>query len=261
MEEHINLCLLWLLFGLSHIALSIQVVRSRMVNLLGEGWFILCYSMIAITTFYCLVSYYADNRPSHEVGFGYSLSGLTGYIGAVLILLGMALLNTCITGYISSPMAVFSQKINSPTGIQRITRHPFLSGFALIFTAHLMFSSAHMNAIFFGGFVVLCVAGMIHQDKKLLSTKGDVYRQYLAQSSAFPFLAIIQGRQKLEFNELPWPTLLMGGTLAIVLYYIHGSLMKSGGLWFITAIVGIAVLELIFAWRVHVLPTWQKKTN
>ena len=51
MQEGLVTALLWLLFGGSHVVLSIRAIRTRMVARLGEPGFILVYSVVAIGTF------------------------------------------------------------------------------------------------------------------------------------------------------------------------------------------------------------------
>ena len=62
MEEGLVTALLWLLFGGTHVVLTLRPIRQRLVGGLGEVGFIVVYSLIAILTFAALVHYVALHR-------------------------------------------------------------------------------------------------------------------------------------------------------------------------------------------------------
>src|SRR5207244_3013412 len=57
-----------------------------------------------------------------------------------------------------------------------------------------------------------------------------------------PFGAILAGRQRLEWRELPAGALVLGVVLAVVLRTVHGSIFAHGGAWVIAAVLGGAAL-------------------
>ena len=62
MEPAINVALLWLLFGGTHIALATTGPRTSLVGRFGEWGFVGVYSAVALVSFGFLVHYFAVHR-------------------------------------------------------------------------------------------------------------------------------------------------------------------------------------------------------
>ncbi|BCX80453.1 hypothetical protein MIT9_P0026 [Methylomarinovum caldicuralii] len=107
-----------------------------------------------------------------------------------------------------------------PIGILRITRNPVLWGIALWALLHLLANGDVSSVIFFATFLVLAVGGSFDIDRKRLRQFGEHWRRYMEQTSNLPFQAILQGRQKLVWQEIGWGRIV----LALVLYFgfLHG---------------------------------------
>ncbi len=101
-----------------------------------------------------------------------------------------------------------------PTGILRITRHPMLWGIALWALLHLLANGDLAAVIFFGTFLVLATKGSYDLDRKRLKQYGKAWQRYQQITSIIPFQAILQGKQKLDWQELGWWRI----ALALVLY-------------------------------------------
>jgi uncharacterized membrane protein len=87
-------------------------------------------------------------------------------------------------------------------GIQRITRHPFLCGFAIWSGTHLLFNPEPAALWFFGAFLALSLIGPALIDAKRAKKFGAKWQAYAAVTSALPFLAIAQGRNRFVFSEM-----------------------------------------------------------
>jgi uncharacterized membrane protein len=111
-----------------------------------------------------------------------------------------------------------------PTGILRVTRHPMNMAFALFGLAHLLGNGALGDVFFFGQFVVLGVAGAYHQDARMARDKGERYRAFARSTSVLPFGAIVIGRNRLAFDELAIPMLLIALVAFAALLIYHGGL-------------------------------------
>jgi uncharacterized membrane protein len=99
-------------------------------------------------------------------------------------------------------------------GVLRITRHPLMWGIALWSGLHLLANGDLAAVIFFGTFLVLAVKGTFDLDKKRLKEHGERWQRYLEVTSNLPFWAILQGRQRLIWQELSFWQI----ALALVLY-------------------------------------------
>ena len=103
-----------------------------------------------------------------------------------------------------------------------------------------------MGAVAFGGLALVAIVGARHQDAKLLARNGRSYGDYVAATSGLPLAAVLGGRQRLVWRELPLGALAAGLGIAAGLRVVHGSIFAHGGLWVIVTVVGAAG---IFAWQ------------
>jgi uncharacterized membrane protein len=240
---------LWLLFGGSHVGLATHPVRSRLVARFGEMGFTAIFYLVAALSFAWLVSYYAAHR--FDGAPGLDLASLPVARGAltIAIVAGFMLIVPALVIYPSLPAALFGQTIRGPRGIERITRHPFDAGTALFAVAHALLAPHAVGIVFFGGFALLAVLGSRHQDGKLLARHGSPYADYLNATSAVPFAAILAGRQRLVWRELPIGSIAGGLALALVLRQWHEAIFAHGGAWIIATFLGGALIAGFNAWR------------
>lgn len=242
---------LWILFGGSHLFFSYSPVRNALTTTLGEEKFILFFTAISSISFALLVAYYASNRMDSNAITPFVSGPASTLIAIVFITFGMILMSYCIVEYTKSPMAAFSKTVPVPTGMARITRHPFLMGNVFLFGTHLLLAQSTADLLFFGGFVILAIAGMVHQDKKLLKKKGDDYKEFVYKTSSIPFFAIFLGRQKIVLSELNWLPIGLGLAVTFCLRYLHDSILADSGLWFILGMVGVGTVETFLAWKAN----------
>src|SRR5437899_13047458 len=57
--------------------------------------------------------------------------------------------------------------IRAPRGVERVTRHPFFVGVALLASAHVLLATRLVGAVFFAGLAALAILGAWHQDRTL----------------------------------------------------------------------------------------------
>lgn len=248
MEPALVVLLLATLFAGTHVGLATRAVRPRLVGALGEGGFFGLYSLVAVLTFWLLVSYYAAHRFEGAPGPGLGAIPLVHGALLVVIAAGFVLMVSGLAVYPRLPMALFGQPIREPYGIERITRHPFFAGTALIGIAHLLLATHLVGVVVMGTLAVLSIAGARHQDAKYLHSRGRPYAEYLAVTSAVPFAAIVDGRQRLVWSELPLAASALGVGVAVVLRSVHASLFADGGRWIVLAVVSGGALASLQSW-------------
>lgn len=234
-----------LLFVGTHVGLSTGRVRGALVARLGEGGFTAFYLIVASLTWAGLITAYAAHRFDGPAGLALGATALRWPLMLVIVV-GMALLVTGFAVYPALPSALFAPSVPPPRGIARVTRHPFFAGVALVFVAHALLATRLVGAIVALALAVLAIVGGWHQDRKL-QARHDAYGAYLAATSAVPFAAIVAGRQRLAWRELPIRFLAAGVVVAVVLRSIHASLFAAGGLWMIVALVGGGLLATVQA--------------
>jgi uncharacterized membrane protein len=123
MEPALVVFLLALVFAGTHVGLATGGIRLRLVARLGEGGFLLAYSLLAALSFWALAAYYAAHR--FEGAPGLALGTVTLARGALLAMIGVGVVLAVSGLFIPPRLAAFDHPIRPPYGLERITRHPF----------------------------------------------------------------------------------------------------------------------------------------
>jgi uncharacterized membrane protein len=238
---------LWIAFAGTHIGLS--AVRSRMVARIGEIPFVVLFYIVAAITFAALVTYYAAHRWDGLPALALGNVPIVRWPLMGIVTFGIVLMTAALVDYPRLPTALFDQPIRGVRGIERVTRHPFFSGAALLGGAHMLLATHLSGVVFFGGLAVFALLGALHQDHKLTARRGRAYADYCAATSMIPFAAVLDGRQPLVWRELPLRVGAIGLILSLALRYGHDHLFARGGLWIVVAVVGGGGIAGINAWR------------
>ncbi len=253
MEPAVGVALCWLLFGGLHVGLATARLRSALVARLGEAGFVACYSLLASVTFAWLVRFYAAHRFEGAPGLAlgdvpWLRAPLVAAVGSGFVLALGSLLS-----YPTSPYPPLGHAVPPPHGLERITRHPFFAGVTIVALAHVGLATRLAGTVFHAGLALLAGVGAWHQDRKLLRLRGERYARYLAATSAVPFAAIVAGRQRLVWSELPWFGLATAAVAAAWLRAVHGAIFAHRGTWLIAAVVGgagaLGILSAVQAYR------------
>lgn len=245
MQEGFVTVLLWLLFGGSHVVLSVQSIRKRLVARLGEGGFIFVYSVIAIATFAALVHYVARHQSSEpHPSLLVSIPPVRGAL-MVLSVAGFSLFVTAVLVYPRLPMATFRHRVMPARGVQQITRHPFFSGIAIWAAAHALLAPTTVTFVFFIGVVVFSFVGGLHQDGRLIDELGEPYRAYVAATSFWPLVAVITKRQEINWREQPWFAYGVGIGASLGLYQVHGDIFNHGGAYVIGVVSAGSIIAIL----------------
>jgi uncharacterized membrane protein len=241
MSPVLGVLTLWLLFGGTHVVLASGRVRSALVGRLGEWGFMLIFSLVAALSFAALVSYYAAHR--FEGPAGPSLGTVPALRWTLLgvVAAGVVLITAALAVYPRSPMALFNERVRSARGLDRVTRHPFFVGVTLLGAAHALLATRLVGTVAMGGLAVFALVGGWHQDRKLLRLRGEPYGAYVAATSGIPFAAIVAGRQRLVWRELPFGAFALGAVFVVALRSVHASIFARGGAWVIATVLGGAV--------------------
>ena len=245
MREGFVTALLWLLFGGTHVGLTVRPIRKRLVGRFGEGGFVFLYSVIAIVTFAALIHYVALHR--FEEASSALLVTIPPVRGALvsLCVFGFSLFVTAVLVYPRLPMATFRHRIVPARSVQQITRHPFFSGIALWAAAHALLAPSHVTFVFFVGVVVLSVVGGLHQDRRLIAELGAQYGEYVGATSFWPFVAAIKKRQRIQWREQPWFAFGVGLGASLGLYHVHAHIFDRGGAYVIGVVSAGSIIAIV----------------
>ena len=237
------------LFAISHIGLGWPPVRQFLVARLGRWGFTLLFTLVAWITFGSAVATYAAHAGEGPAGLALGASAAARFTLVAAIVLGLMLMTGAFAGYVGSPYSFGGEQVREPRGLERVTRHPFFVGTALLGGAHALLATRLVGALLMGSLALFALLGAWFQDRKLLALRGEPYAAYLAATSTVPFAAIAAGRQRLVASELPYGTLLLGLALAWLLRSLHAHLFDHGGAYVIAALVLGPLLILVSEWR------------
>lgn len=249
MEPALVVVALALVFAGTHVGLAMHPVRRRLVDRLGEGGFFAAYSLTATLTFWLLIAYYARHRLEGAPGLALGGVPFVRTVLLALVVAGCVLAAAGLAAYPRSPVALFGQTIHEPRGVERITRHPFFAGTALVGVAHALLAPHLSGAVLMGALAVLALAGARHQDAKHLQRQGRAYAEHLAVTSFVPFAAIVAGRQRLVWRELPLAASVIGLGAAVLLRSVHAYLFAADGWWLVIAVAGGGAVASVQSWR------------
>jgi uncharacterized membrane protein len=239
----------WILFAGAHIGLGTRRVRRGLVAQLGEQGFGVAFSVVAALTFTPLVRFYAAHRFEGPAGIAAATHPVWHGLLTVLALGGVALAVAGVVAFRPSTMSPFGARVPAVRGLDRVTRHPFFVGVAVLAIVHMLLASRLVGTVFFGGLAAFTLLGMRIQDAKLLHQRGAPYADYLAATSAVPFAAVVRGRQTVVASELPWIGFGVGLAAAVFLRWAHEGILAREGLWVIAVVVGGAFSILVRGFR------------
>jgi uncharacterized membrane protein len=214
----VSLALATLAFVGTHLALS-HPLRTRVVQNVGDQWFLLLYSAVALVTLaWMILSYRAADESfpfwrapdwAWPVASGVMLL-------ACILLAGSFFRNPAFPHPGSKPKAP-----RAASGIFAVTRHPMNMAFALWALVHIASWGAVANLIVAGGILLLSLLGSIGQDHKKLNVVGEPWRQWMGRTSFLPFGALLAGRAKWSALREAWPAVLLGLLLWLAITWFH----------------------------------------
>ncbi|WP_082803692.1 MULTISPECIES: NnrU family protein [unclassified Anabaena] len=113
------------------------------------------------------------------------------------------------------------------TGIIRITRHPQMVGQIIWCIAHTLWLGTSFTLVTSIGLVLHHLFGVWHGDRRLSDRYGEAFAIVKQRTSIIPFLAIIDGRQSLNWQEFLRPAYLGIGIFVALLWWAHPFLLVA----------------------------------
>ncbi len=199
-------------FLLTHFVTSTPL-RAKLVAAMGEGPYRGHYSLAAFATLGFMIWAYG-NAPREILW--------SGMRELPLFVMPLALiLIAC--GYSRNPTMVGAEGLlrseDPARGIIRVTRHPVMWGLMLWAAAHVLARGDIKSLIFFGSFLLLAAFGTLSMDRRKRANPD--WSRFAAATSHVPFVAIAQGRNRLEWREIGWTRPLAGIVAFFLLLWIH----------------------------------------
>jgi uncharacterized membrane protein len=207
------------LFVGMHLLLSSEPIRARLIAFLGVQPFRGVYSLVALGTFIPMLVAFGHHKHAGMMLWNLRDEPIARAVTWLLMFVALILV---IGGLINpNPAAIGAPTRDRPSGILKITRHPSFVAFVCFGLGHLLMNGWTGDVVFFGGFVVLGVAGGIHQDYRKLREIGAPYREFLAATSFFPGAALMGRRAEWSHSDMPWTAITLGIVAGIVLVIFH----------------------------------------
>jgi uncharacterized membrane protein len=199
--------------------ISSTPLRPLLAQAIGERGYIVAYSLLAFATLGWMI--WAFNRaPVEPLWPGLRL--------APAILMPFSFILFACGLFSRNPTAVGQAKAMASAeparGIIRVTRHPVMWGFILWAVAHILARGEMKATVFFGAFLVLAALGALLIDRRKEKALGEDWKRFAAVTSYFPFLAIAQGRNRLDLAEIGWRNPVIGLLLYGVVFWFHASI-------------------------------------
>jgi len=189
-----------LFLPLSHFLMSSPPLRAPLVRWVGERFFLIAYSSVALFAFAWLIV--AFRQTPHIVLWvapAWMRAALLPVIllAIVLVVAGLTTPNPVIV----SARGLF-QRADIVQGVLRVTRNAFFWGAGLFAVAHIILTGHVSGVLAFGSVALLGFAGGPILDAKKARQHGAAWETFSGATSNVPFLAIAQGRQRLNWTEI-----------------------------------------------------------
>ena len=113
------------------------------------------------------------------------------------------------------------------TGIIRISRHPQMVGQVIWCIAHTLWVGTTFTLLTSLGLVLHHLFAVWHGDRRLLARYGEAFETVKARTSIIPFLAVIQGRQTLKWQEFLRPAYLGVTAFVLLFWWAHPLLLQA----------------------------------
>lgn len=208
-----------------HIFISSTPLRGWLIARIGARPYQGFFSLLSLAVIIWLVWAYVM---AQRVELGQPHVGLT-FLAVIAAMGGLWL---AVLGVLSPNPTTVDQEalLQSSTparGIVRVTRHPFMVGFALWALAHMLLNPDTVSLVFFGTFFVLAGLGPWLIDAKKAKAFGDNWPGFASVTSIIPFAAIARGRNQFVSSEIGWWRPLASLLAVAVLIYFHGYLFGA----------------------------------
>lgn len=209
-------------FLLIHIVPS-SALRGRITGAIGEGAYMGVYSLLSIAALVWMVLAFNASGPGAVLWYN---PGPLQYLSVALMFVALILGVGGLIG--NNPTSIGGRVAGNgdpATGFLRISRHPFLTSVVIWAVAHLIVRGDLRSIIFFGGFGVLAAVGTLLIDAKTSRRVGADWQRFAEATSIIPFLAILQGRNRLRLGELKLWRLGIGIAIFLAVLHFHAAIM------------------------------------
>jgi uncharacterized membrane protein len=219
--------MLGLLLGFAVAHSGLASLRMRGEAIIGARLYRVLFALVSIPLAVILVVYFFNHR--YDGLLLWQVQGVTGVKTLVWILSAIsffflypATFNLLEIAAIQKPQVHLYE-----TGILRVTRHPQMVGQVIWCIAHTLWLGTSFTLLTSLGLIAHHLFAVWHGDRRLEDRYGEAFLKIKERTSVIPFLAIIDGRQSLKWQEFLRPAYLGVTGFILLLWWAHPWLMQA----------------------------------
>lgn len=219
--------MLGLLLGFAVAHSGLASLRTRGEAIIGARLYRVLFAFVSIPLAVILVVYFFNHR--YDGLLLWQVQGVTGVKTLVWILSAIsffflypATFNLLEIAAIQKPQVHLYE-----TGILRVTRHPQMVGQVIWCIAHTLWLGTSFTLLTSLGLIAHHLFAVWHGDRRLENRYGEAFLKIKERTSVVPFLAIIDGRQSLKWQEFLRPAYLGVTGFILLLWWGHPWLMQA----------------------------------
>ena len=202
MEIHrssVIIFLLIIIFALIHSGGA--ALRSRAETIMGPRLWRLVFVSMSLPSALILISYFLSHRYDGLRLWNVQGNQFVFYIVWIITAVSFIFLYPATYNLLEIPSVIKPRIRIYSSGIMRITRHPQAFGQIIWCLAHTLWIGTSFMLITSIGLILHHLFAIWHGDKRLQDKFGQEFQNFKKETSIIPFLAIIEGRQKIIFSE------------------------------------------------------------
>jgi uncharacterized membrane protein len=219
--------MLGLLLGFAVAHSGLASLRMRGEAIIGARLYRLLFALVSVPLAVILVVYFFNHR--YDGLLLWQVQGVTGVKTLVWILSAIsffflypATFNLLEIAAIQKPQVHLYE-----TGILRVTRHPQMVGQVIWCIGHTLWLGTSFTLLTSLGLIAHHLFAVWHGDRRLENRYGEAFLKIKERTSVVPFLAIIDGRQSLKWQEFLRPAYLGVTGFILLLWWAHPWLMQA----------------------------------
>ncbi len=225
--SHFIMLGLLLCFALAHSGLA--ALRPWAEKYLGARFYRVLFALVSLSLAGVMLIYFFNHR--YDGLQLWQVQGVPGVIPTVWVLSAIsfvflypATFNLLEIAAIQKPAVHLFE-----TGIIRITRHPQMVGQVIWCIAHTLWLGTSFTLVTSMGLVLYHLFGVWHGDRRLQQRFGESFETLKSHTSVIPFLAVIQGRQVLNWQEFIRPAYIGIAIFIGIFWWAHPILIRATG--------------------------------
>jgi uncharacterized membrane protein len=216
---------LLVLFAIAHSGLA--ALRPRGEKIIGARAYRVIFALVSIPLASVLIIYFINHR--YDGLRLWNVQGVPGMFEGVWIVSAISFLflypatfNLLEIAAIEKPQVHLYE-----TGIIRITRHPQMVGQVIWCIAHTLWLGTTFMLVTSAGLIAHHLFAVWHGDRRWQARYGEAFDAVKERTSVIPFLAVVQGRQQLKWQEFLRPAYIGIVLFVLGFWWVHPKLIQA----------------------------------